>query len=303
LTGTKGGRRAWTMDPPFRDSQLVRPAGAEVTVDQVGRPHRRGIGDRGSPWLAATLSALDGRLAHQALDVVATDRLPGPEHRLPRASVATGLVVGGVDLADAAEQPLVVNGPGRAPASGALAQASSSGTRPREPRKRLRANGVREPFGTRAWYPLRFQPRAQRWRSTKKCSPLQAALGAGATGLEPATSGVTETPRSADPGGMRVANAGIVRLGRFDQARWVPIWCHARDALGEGRADRSTSACDAFATNLVGLGLVAAGTTRGRTEGPSACRDRHAVRPTRRRRTWRRARAPQPRGAVGRGWT
>ncbi|MEA2279544.1 MAG: hypothetical protein QOK21_151 [Solirubrobacteraceae bacterium] len=233
MTGTKGGRRAWTMDPPFRDSQLVRPAGAEVTVDQVGRPHRRGIGDRGSPWLAATLSALDGRLAHQALDVVATDRLPGPEHRLPRASVATGLVVGGVDLADAAEQPLVVNGPGRAPASGALAQASS-GTRPREPRKRLRANGVREPFGTRAWYPLRFQPRAQRWRSTKKCSPSQAALGAGATGLEPATSGVTETPRSADPGGMRVANAGIVRLGRFDQARWVPIWYHARDALGEG---------------------------------------------------------------------
>lgn len=59
-------------------------------------------------WLAAALGALDAVRAHQALDRAARDRFAGPSERDPHASGPIGVVVGGMQLADAAEQALIL---------------------------------------------------------------------------------------------------------------------------------------------------------------------------------------------------
>ena len=102
------------------DPQLVGPLGGEVALDEVGPPSGLGIGPRRPPRLAASLRPLDALAAHQPLHVPAPDELAGATQRLPRAPVAVGVVVGGVDLADALEQALVVDRPLRALSAVAL---------------------------------------------------------------------------------------------------------------------------------------------------------------------------------------
>ena len=91
------------------DPQRVGPIGGEVAVDEIGAARRRGIGDRRAPRLAAPLGALDGVRVHQALDVVAADGLAAALERQPHLPIAVGVVVQRVQLADAAQEPLVVD--------------------------------------------------------------------------------------------------------------------------------------------------------------------------------------------------
>ena len=62
---------------------------------------RHGLPRRLAPWMPLR--------AHQPPDVVAADRLAGPEQRLPGAPVAVGEVVGRVHLPDPLEQPLILD--------------------------------------------------------------------------------------------------------------------------------------------------------------------------------------------------
>ena len=96
------------------DPQLVRPADREVALHQVGPAVGQRVRSGGPPRLASALGALDSVAAHQPLHPAARHPLALPEQRLPGAPIAVGLVVRGVDLADAAEQPLVLECPGRA---------------------------------------------------------------------------------------------------------------------------------------------------------------------------------------------
>ena len=61
---------------------------------------RHGLPRRLAPWMPC--------LAHQPLDLAARDVLAGPQQRLPHPAVAVGLEVGLVGLADARQQPLVL---------------------------------------------------------------------------------------------------------------------------------------------------------------------------------------------------
>ena len=88
------------------DPQLVRAGGAEVTVDEVGAPARRSIRSGGLPRLAAPLGALDAMRAHQALHAAPRHLFTGAPKRLPHPPIAVGVVVGCVQLADDAKQPL-----------------------------------------------------------------------------------------------------------------------------------------------------------------------------------------------------
>jgi len=102
------------------DPQLVGPLGGEVALDEVGPPSGLGIGPRRPPRLAASLRPLDALAAHQPLNPSASHLLARSAQRLPGAPVAVGVVVGGVDLADALEQALVVDRPLRALSAVAL---------------------------------------------------------------------------------------------------------------------------------------------------------------------------------------
>ncbi len=57
---------------------------------------------------------------HQPLDVVAPDRFASALQRLPSPPVTVSAVVGGMDLLDASEQPLVLDDTPRALTGGAL---------------------------------------------------------------------------------------------------------------------------------------------------------------------------------------
>ena len=103
-----------------RDPQLIGQLGVEVAPDEIGRTVGRGVGRGSAPRLAAALGALDGIGAHQPLDAVTPNRFAGPPQRLPRSPIPVGVVVGRVQLADDAEQPLVLHGPDRALTAGAL---------------------------------------------------------------------------------------------------------------------------------------------------------------------------------------
>ena len=83
-----------------------RCAAGSAIVVRHGRPRRFG--------------ATDPVRAHQPLHLAARRPLPGSEQRLPRAPVPVGLVVGLMDLADALEQPLVLDLAGRTRAGRAL---------------------------------------------------------------------------------------------------------------------------------------------------------------------------------------
>jgi hypothetical protein len=103
-----------------RDPQPIGPLGAEVALHEIGRTVGSGIGRGGAPRLAAALGALDGVGAHQALDPVTPDPFAGPVKRLPHSPIAVGVVVRRVQLADDAEQPLVLHGPNAAPPDSTL---------------------------------------------------------------------------------------------------------------------------------------------------------------------------------------
>ena len=91
-----------------RDPQRVGPVGAEVAVDEIRAARRRRIGvvvrhglpRRLAPWMLR---------AHQTLDVVTADGLAGAPQRQPHLAIAVGVVVGGVQLADLAREPLVAD--------------------------------------------------------------------------------------------------------------------------------------------------------------------------------------------------
>jgi len=102
------------------DPQAVGRRGAEVTPDQIGPPLGVLVGGGGAPPATATLGALDGLLAHQALDPAAAHLFAGAAQRLPHAPVAIGAVGGLMHLADHARQPLVFHPARRALAGGAL---------------------------------------------------------------------------------------------------------------------------------------------------------------------------------------
>jgi hypothetical protein len=59
-------------------------------------------------------------LAHQPLDAITTDAFAGAPQRLPHPAVAVGVVVGGVDLADAVQEALVAGHARRSLAAGAV---------------------------------------------------------------------------------------------------------------------------------------------------------------------------------------
>ena len=103
-----------------RDPQTIRGRRAEVTPDQVRPPRRRSVGDRGPPWLAAPLGALDTVGAHQPLDAVAASVDALALERQPRPPVAVAVVVGAMQALDAIKQPLVPEGPCGSGARGAV---------------------------------------------------------------------------------------------------------------------------------------------------------------------------------------
>ena len=94
------------------DPQLVRRAGREVALHEIGPAVGQRVRSGGPPRLAAPLGALDTVGAHQPLHPAARHPLAFPEQRLPGAPIAVGLVVGGVDLADPAEQAARPRPPG-----------------------------------------------------------------------------------------------------------------------------------------------------------------------------------------------
>src|SRR4051794_341858 len=59
---------------------------------------------------ATAFGALQAVCVHEAPNAVAADAFASPQQRLPSAPVAVGVVVGGVHLADALEQPLLAEG-------------------------------------------------------------------------------------------------------------------------------------------------------------------------------------------------
>ena len=73
---------------------------------------RHGLPRRLAPWMPCG--------AHQALDVVSADALAGAPQRQPHLAIAVGVVVGGVQLADRPEQPLVSDRAPRALPAGAV---------------------------------------------------------------------------------------------------------------------------------------------------------------------------------------
>jgi len=93
------------------DPQPVWRDRREVAVDQVRALLGAGIGDRGAPRPTAPLGAPEPVLAHQALHLTARDGLASPPKRLSHLSVAVGLEVVFVGLADHAEQPLILDAP------------------------------------------------------------------------------------------------------------------------------------------------------------------------------------------------
>jgi hypothetical protein len=103
-----------------RDPQLVAAGGAEVTLDQVGPPPRLEVGDRRPPRLPASFRTLDSVAAHQPFDPTTADLLALAHKHLPHPARAVGVVVRGVQLADTAEQPLVLEPASREPTAGAL---------------------------------------------------------------------------------------------------------------------------------------------------------------------------------------
>jgi hypothetical protein len=94
--------------------QLVRPARAEVALDEIGPAARFGVGPRGPPRPPTPLRADDPVRAHQPLHTAARHALAGPQQRLPHPPVAVGVVVSRVELADPTEQPLILYGSLRA---------------------------------------------------------------------------------------------------------------------------------------------------------------------------------------------
>src|SRR5438093_7015966 len=122
---TVGGDHEREVDEPLPaaqvaqvgDPELVRTRGAEVALDEVGPPQRLRIGLRGPPRLATPLRTDDPVGAHQPLHPAARHPLAGPPQRLPHPPVTVGVIVGGVQLADPLEQPLVLDGASRAAAA------------------------------------------------------------------------------------------------------------------------------------------------------------------------------------------
>jgi hypothetical protein len=102
------------------DPQPVGRLDGEVPLDQIGPAVRVRVGLRGAPRPPATLGANDPVHAHQPLDPAARDLLAGAQERLPHPPVAVGAVVGFMHLADASQQPLVLDGSRAALAAGAL---------------------------------------------------------------------------------------------------------------------------------------------------------------------------------------
>src|SRR4051794_20122868 len=104
----------------IRDPELVAGGGAEVALHQVRPPPRLEIRGRRPPRLPAPFRPLDPVSAHQPLDPATADLLAFPHKRLPHPTGAVGVVVGSVQLADPAEQPLVLEPASREPTTGAL---------------------------------------------------------------------------------------------------------------------------------------------------------------------------------------
>src|SRR5438445_3143665 len=91
------------------DPELVRLGRREVALDEIGPPASGRIGLGCPPGLAAPLRTLDASRAHQPLHAAARYLLAGAAQRLPHPPVAVGVVVGRVQLADPAEQPLILD--------------------------------------------------------------------------------------------------------------------------------------------------------------------------------------------------
>jgi hypothetical protein len=102
------------------DPELVRAAGAEVAVDEIGAAPSDEVRCRVAPRLAAALGAADPVGAHQPLDPATPGRFAGASQRLPHPSRSVGVVVRSVGRRDPAEQPLVLDRPRGAPAGSAL---------------------------------------------------------------------------------------------------------------------------------------------------------------------------------------
>jgi hypothetical protein len=102
------------------DPQPVGPVNREVALHQIGPALRLRVGAGGPPRPATELGADDPVRAHEPLNAAARDRLAGAHECLPHPPVAVGVVVGRVELADALEQPLVLDGSGTTLAAGAL---------------------------------------------------------------------------------------------------------------------------------------------------------------------------------------
>jgi len=83
-----------------RDPQLVGSGRGEIAVDEIRPPPSHRVSDRGPPRLAAALGALDAVGAHQPRNTVAADVDACALECLPGPSVAVGVVVRGLDLAD-----------------------------------------------------------------------------------------------------------------------------------------------------------------------------------------------------------
>src|SRR6266516_4945256 len=102
------------------DPELVRTRGAEVALDEVGPPRRQRVRLGRLPRLAAPLRADDPARAHQPLHAAARHPLAGTRERLPHPPIAVGEVIGGVQLPDPPEQPLVLDRSRTAAAAAAL---------------------------------------------------------------------------------------------------------------------------------------------------------------------------------------
>jgi hypothetical protein len=81
------------------------PPGNRVGRDRPALRQRVRLGR--APALAAPLRALDSVHFHQPLHAAARHLLAGAAERLPHPPIAVSVVVGGVQLADPSEQPLI----------------------------------------------------------------------------------------------------------------------------------------------------------------------------------------------------
>jgi hypothetical protein len=110
-------QRRWVK---IADPEPIRAGSGEVALHEIRAPHCQRIGRGGAPGLAAALGALQAMRAHQPLHAAAPEDLALAAQRFPHAPGSVGVVVGRVQLADAPEQPLVLDPASRSLTAGAL---------------------------------------------------------------------------------------------------------------------------------------------------------------------------------------